>query len=534
MNSPCINLITIALVSCLSRCSNHIDYTISNTTKPKHDRVSVNSPEARIIKLKQINALANAGPFKPSWDSFKQYAIPTWYQNAKFGIFIHWGVYSVPAHNGEWYPRKMYLQDEEEYTYHKENFGDQQVFGYKDFIPQFKAQNFDADAWLKVVKDSGAKYIVPVAEHHDGFSLYDNSYTKWDSVEMGPKRDVIGELKQAANKADIYFGLSSHRAENWWFFDGGREFPSDVQNEAYRDLYGPAVDRATSEAGQTPPSQEFMDDWLLRTVELVDKYQPDLIWFDWWMASAPFHEHVQTFTSYYYNDGMHKMRMPALNYKDLGDFRSYKPGTAVLDIERGQMSDKYEHFWQTDTSVSKNSWGYVGNHNYRDANSLVDDLIDIVSKNGSMLLNIGPKPDGTIPQAEIKLLNEIGTWLRQNGEAIYASRPWIKFGEGSTKVLDGTNMNHGEAYRKDFNSNDVRFTQKEDVLYATLMAWPGNDINFTIQSINADNYPRKISHISFLGSAEPLEFLQTPEGLIVTLPSTSPSNYAQVLKITPI
>ncbi len=519
-------LIALGVSAVLAGCGKPTD---SNQTSIQSTNTSA---EAAAEKLTQIKSVANAGPFKPSWDSFTDYEIPSWYHDAKFGIFIHWGAYSVPAHNGEWYPRKMYLQDQEEYTYHQEKFGPQDKFGYKDFIPQFKAENFNADDWLKVVKDAGAKYIVPVAEHHDGFSLYDNSYTRWDSVEMGPKRDVIGELKVASEKAGIYFGLSSHRAENWWFFAGGRDFPSDVQDDAYRDLYGPAVSRETSEAGKTPPTKEFMDDWLLRTVEIVDKYEPDLIWFDWWMASEPFHEHVKLFTSYFYNEGSKWDRMPALNYKDLGDFRSYKPGSAVLDIERGQMSDTYEHFWQTDTSVSKTSWGYVTNHQYRDANSLVDDLIDIVSKNGSMLLNIGPKSDGTIPQAEIDLLSEIGSWLKLNGESIYDTRPWVTFGEGPTEVLDGTHSNDGEKHRKDFNEKDVRFTKNGDTLYAIMMAWPGNEENVTIRTINGVNYPETISNVSLIGHDAPLNFEQTPEGLVVTLPAASPSNYAQVLKIS--
>lgn len=516
---PMKSLIAIAISSCIVACSQAPNPTVVNTQQD-HSQ-----------KLSEIREIASKGPFKPTWESFKDYQIPTWYQDAKFGIFIHWGVYSVPQHNGEWYPRKMYLQENEEFAFHRDNYGPQTEFGYKDFVPMFKAEKFDADAWLKVVKDAGAKYIVPVAEHHDGFSMYDNSYTRWDAVEMGPKRDVIQELKDASEKAGIHFGLSSHRAENWWFFEGGRQFPSDVQDDAYRDLYGPAVSRETSEAGDTPPSQAFMDDWLLRTVEIVDKYEPDLIWFDWWMASVPFHEHVKQFTSYYYNKGVNWEQMPALNYKDLGDFRSFAPGSAVLDIERGQMSDIYEYFWQTDTSVSKTSWGYVTNHSYRDANSLVDDLIDIVSKNGSMLLNIGPKPDGTIPQAEIDLLSEIGSWLSLNGEAIYATRPWIKFGEGSTKVIDGKNSNDAEKHRKDFNSSDVRFTQNGDVLYATLMAWPGDSQQVTIRSINAQAFPDKITKVGLLGHSEEIVFEQTETGLVVTLPDSSPSPYAQVLKI---
>ena len=487
---------------------------------------------SRAQKLAEIEQVANQGPYKASFESFTQYQIPDWYQDAKFGIFIHWGVYSVPAFNGEWYPRKMYNPKYAEYNHHKENFGEQTEFGYKDFIPQFKAEKFNADEWLKIISDSGAKYIVPVAEHHDGFSMYDNSYTKWDSVEMGPKRDIIQELKDATEKTDIHFGLSSHRAENWWFFDGGRETPSDVQDDTYRDLYGPAVNRETSESGETPPSKEFMDDWLLRTVELVDKYEPELIWFDWWMASEPFHAHVEKFTGYYYNKGVNWKNMPALNYKEHEEMRSFHPGSAVLDIERGGMTDIHPHFWQTDTSVSLSSWGYVTNHRYRNANSLVDDLMDIISKNGSLLLNIGPKPDGTIPELEVNLLKEIGDWLKVNGEAVYNTRPWVVYGEGETYVPDGKNSNDAEKNRKDFNSSDIRYTTNGDTLYATVLAWPGDNAKVTMRQINTKNYPQQVKHVSLVGVDGELTFKQTDNSLVVTLPAGAPTKHAVVLKIT--
>lgn len=519
------SLICLTLTGCGAKA---VNTQVEKPIKPSTEAQLSNSE-----KLAEIKRVANQGPYKASFESFTQYEIPAWYQDAKFGIFIHWGVYSVPAYNGEWYPRKMYRDEQwsDEKEYHAKTWGPQTEFGYKDFVPMFKAENFDADQWLQIIKDSGARYIVPVAEHHDGFSMYDNSYTRWDSVEMGPKRDIIAELKVASEKAGIHFGVSSHRAENWWFFDGGREMPSDVQDDTYRDLYGPAVNKETTEAGKTPPTKEFMDDWLLRTVELVDKYQPELIWFDWWIAEESFHEHVQLFTGYLYNKGVNWERMPALNYKELDDKRSFLPGSAVLDIERGGMTDIYEHFWQTDTSVSKTSWGYVTNHQYRDANSLIDDMVDIVSKNGSLLLNIGPKADGTIPQPEIDLLKQIGDWLNLHGEAIYGTRPWIVHGEGSTVVKEGRHLNDAEKYRKDFDSSDIRFTTKGSTIYAILLEWPGDGNQITVQSINAENLKDSIKSVTMIGHEGELSFEQTSEGLNVTLPENSPFNHAQVLKI---
>lgn len=223
--------------------------------------------------------------------------------------------------------------------------------------------------------------------------------------------------------------------------------------------------------------------------------------------------------------------MPALNYKENQNMRSFPAGSAVLDIERGGVSNIEKHFWQTDTSVSTTSWGYVTNHTYRDANSLIDDLMDIISKNGSLLLNIGPKPDGTIPEPEVALLGEIGDWLKINGEAVYNTRPWKTFGEGSTFVVDGRHANDAEKYRTDFNSSDIRFTQNDNNLYATMLAWPGNNESVTIRSVNQANIVNTIKGVQLLGYDGKIDFIQKSEGLVITLPASSPSKHAQVLKI---
>lgn len=497
--------------------------------------VELNTTEKYSEKLAEIRQTANQGPFKANWDSLSNYQIPEWYKDAKFGIFIHWGVYSVPAlgASGEWYPFFMYdsRTPSKQYTHHLETHGPVDEFGYKDFIPQFKAEKFDAKAWAKLFKDSGARYVMPVAEHHDGFPMYDSEYTDWNAVKMGPKRDVIAELQSAIRDEGMYFGLSSHRAENWWFFQEGRHIPSDVQDDRYRELYGAAMDRKAAEDGTHPPSQAFLDDWLLRTVEIVDKYEPDIVWFDWWMAIEPFHQHVKDFSAYYYNVGSKKNDMVAINYKKLGG-ESYPDTAGVLDIERGQLSEIRELYWQTDTSVSKNSWGYVTNHEYKTAGSLVDDLIDIVSKNGCMLLSIGPKPDGTIPEIEIKMLTRIGEWLKLNGEAIYDTRPWHTFGEGVTEVIDGTMRNDAEQARSDFVARDIRYTNTESALYAIMMEWPGKGGKLTLKSVNKESLGSDIKEISLLGSQAKLQWQWLKEGLEITLPEEqAPDEFAQTLKI---
>ena len=480
-------------------------------------------------KLADIREVSNAGPFKADWDSLGEYKIPEWYIDAKFGIFIHWGVYSVPAFATEWYPKEMYNSVKSRrgiYEHHQEKYGAD--IGYKDFIPDFKAEKFDPEAWAQLFKDAGARYVVPVAEHHDGFPMYASDYTNWDASEMGPKQDIIAALSKSVREAGLHFGVSSHRAEHWWFYGGGRKISSDVQDERYRGLYGPARDRDEAEAGVDLPDQKFLDDWLLRTAEVVDKYNPEIIWFDWWIGQPVFQAHLKTFASYYYNRGSTYPNMVAINYKKFGG-QSFTDTAGVMDIERGGLADIRELFWQTDTSVSKNSWGYITNHNYKTVNSLIDDLIDIVSKNGCMLLNIGPKSDGTIPQQEQDMLLEMGAWLKQNGEAIYGSRTWETFGEGATKVKDGTMHNDGEAKRKDFNADDVRFTTQGRTVYATILAWPGDGADFTVRSFTSAVL-KGVEDVSMIGAGQ-LAWKQDANGLHVTLPKKAPGQHAFVLKI---
>ena len=477
--------------------------------------------------LKTIDKVAADGPFQPTWDSLAKYKVPDWYQDAKFGIFIHWGVYSVPAFGNEWYPREMYNADESRrgiYQHHLDTYGPPSKFGYKDFIPMFKAEKFDAAAWADLFKKAGARYVIPVAEHHDGFPMYDCSYTAWNAAKMGPKRDVIGELAAAVRRKGMVFGLSSHRVENWWFYGEGRKIESDVTDERYRGLYGPARDRKESEDQKTPPDQRFLSDWLLRCCELVDKYQPQVVWFDWWIAQPAVHPYLKTFSAYYYNRGAQWSKGVAINYKKHGG-ESYPDTAGVLDIERGQLAATRDLFWQTDTSVSKTSWGYVTNHEYKTVDSIVDDLVDIVSKNGCLLLNIGPKPDGTIAEPEQQMLLAIGQWLKINGDAIYGTRPWRVFGEGPTQVAEGS---FGEKDRKEFTAQDIRFTTKGKTLYAIVLGWPA-DGKVGIRSLSKDK--SQVKRVRLLGHRGKLDWKQTADGLEVSLPAKAPCEYAVTLEI---
>ena len=472
--------------------------------------------------LKMVDQVAAQGPFRASWESLETYTVPEWYLDAKFGIFIHWGVYSVPAFDNEWYPRNMYLKENPVFKHHVETYGPQSQFGYKDFIPRFKAEKFDANHWAELFRKAGAKYVVPVAEHHDGFPMYDCSFTEWSAAKMGPKRDVVGELAAAVRKQGLHFGASSHRAEHWWFLNGGMTFDSDVKDPRYGGFYGPA------QPDKTQPDKAYLDDWLARTAEIVEKYQPEVLWFDWWIEQPVFQPYLQRFAAYYYNRGAQWKRGVAINYK----LKTFPERAAVLDVERGQLDTLRPLFWQTDTSVSEKSWGYIASDKFRTPDSLVDELVDIASKNGCLLLNVGPKPDGTIPAEAEKVLLEIGRWLATNGEAIYGTRPWKVYGEGPTQVVGGS---FKDTESKPFTGEDIRFTAKGHTLYAIALAWPeSGKLNIKSLATGSALTQREIKTVELLGSKAKLKWTRSADGLSIELPAQKPCDFAFALRISPV
>jgi alpha-L-fucosidase len=468
----------------------------------------------------RVDRAAAAGPFHPSWKSLESYQAPAWYLDAKFGIFIHWGLYSVPAYDSEWYPRNMYISGSDVFKHHIATYGPQSKFGYKDFIPKFTAAQFDANRWAELFRKSGAKYVVPVAEHHDGFPMYDSSFTAYSAAKMGPKRDIVGELAVAIRKQGLHFAASSHRAEHWWFYNGGMTFDSDVRDPRNFGLYGPA------QPDKTQPDSAYLDDWMARTSEIVDKYQPDLMWFDWWIEQPVFQPYLQKFAAFYYNRAAEwKRGGVVINYKN----KAFPEHAAVLDIERGQLGEIRPVFWQTDTSVSVKSWGYIQNDTFKPAVSIVDQLVDIVSKNGALLLNIGPRSDGTIPEQAAQILLDIGKWLDVNGESIYGTRPWKIYGEGPTKVVEGS---FKDTETKGFTGSDIRFTTKGRTLYAIALAWPDNG-KLVVKSLGTASHllTGPVTSVQLLGSKAKLKWRQGQEALIVDLPPQKPGEYAFAFKI---
>jgi alpha-L-fucosidase len=453
--------------------------------------------------------------YQATWESLKKYQTPDWFREAKFGIFIHWGVYSVPAFGSEWYPRQMYQQGSDEFKHHVATYGPQSKFGYKDFIPLFKAEKFNPQQWVALFKQAGAKYVVPVAEHHDGFAMYKTAYSKWNAVEMGPKRDVIGELAAEIKKQGLIFGLSSHRIEHWFFMNGGRKFESDVMDGKNEDFYGPA--REESET----PSPEYMNDWLLRNTELVNNYQPQLFWFDWWIEQPAMDPYRKSFAASYYNKGLDWNKGVVINYKNI----SYPDGTAVLDLERGKLAGIRQLAWQTDDAIGNNSWGYAAGNTFKDAKYVITNLVDIVSKNGNLLLNIGPRSDGTITDEETQTLLGTGKWLEVNGEAIYGTRPWKLFGEGPTESASGSFADQ----KKPFTAQDIRFTTKGDILYAIAMGLPATNTTIKALGIKAGN--GAISSIELVGSTEKVSWSQQADALVIKPSKNYPSQHAVTYKI---
>lgn len=460
----------------------------------------------KVERLRVIETVIAKGPYKPSMKSLKAYRAPDWYVDGKFGIFIHWGPYCVPAFENEWYPRNMYQPGSKAFEHHVKTYGPHKGFGYKDFIPLFKAESFDAEDWASLFLESGAKFVVPVAEHHDGFQMYKSELSRWNAYEMGPKKDICGLLADAVREKGMIFGASSHRAEHYWFMDGVHKFESDYSPE-YEDFYGPAEPAPSDHSSLTlgPPTADHLDDWLIRTCELVDLYRPQLIWFDWWINHMAFRPYLEKFAAFYYNRGVEWNVGVAINHK----FTAYDKGCAVFDVERGQLTDTADLLWQNDTSVSKNSWGYIEHHDYKQVLDILCDLCDIVSKNGALLLNIGPKPDGTIPKTERRMLQEIGKWMKHNGEAIYSTRPWRVFGEGPTKVPEGA---FTDTKRDAFTSADIRYTAKDNVLYAMILGKPvDNDI--LLSSVTLVDGFTSVSTMD----GHPLKARAVEDGLLVSL-----------------
>jgi alpha-L-fucosidase len=480
------------------------------------------APETRLevveAAVAQIPTPLPPGPFQPTWDSLKaNYQVPAWFNDAKFGLFMHWGLYSVPAHHNEWYEKHMYGADRQ---WHAEHFGPPDKFGYKDFIPLFTQSNFNADVWADLFKKSGAKFVVPTAQHHENFAMWDSAVTPFNAVKMGPHRDLIGELSKAVRKQGLKFGVSNHGIENFQFINPPKDL-AEMLRTNHADLYDPKWADFYNVADRSDAACErFLTNWYARNVELIDKYQPDMLWFDNGVDQRYLDPLKLRVAAYYYNRAKEWGREVSISTKKA----AYSPSNkntetigSILDFEKiggRSPSGIRTGAWQVDEPIGS-TWGYTDGMRISGPAPIISKLVDTVSKNGTLLLNLSPKADGTFPPEITSTLLEIGRWLEVNGEAIYGTHNWIKFSDGGGR-----------------GGPNIHFTVKGDALYAIITGnWPGAEV--VITSLAAGGAPAgKVDRVTMLGSDGKLEFTPDAAGLKVKLPAAAPCKYAYVLKIT--
>ncbi|MBN1845409.1 MAG: alpha-L-fucosidase [Sedimentisphaerales bacterium] len=459
---------------------------------------------------------ATGQAYRPDWDSLGRHPVPQWFQDAKFGIYAHWGVYSVPAFDNEWYPRNMYIEGSKVQKHHLETYGDLSKFGYKDFVPRFQAEKFDAEEWADIYARSGAKFAGPVAEHHDGFSLWASKVNRWNAAAMGPKRDVTGELVRALRQRGLKIITSFHHAYNIQGYYTAKD-DWDTNDPAYGDLYGKFEDPKVAH-----------DRWLAKIVEVIDRYQPDQIWYDFGLAKIP-DEYKRTMAAYYYNKQAEWGKQVIITRK--GDH--LPAGVGVLDIERGKMEGPADFLWQTDDSVATNTWCFTAGIHLKTAEELIHELVDIVSKNGVLLLNVCPRADGIIPDDQKDLLLAIGNWLGVNGQAIYASRPWKIHGEGPNLYDRGRGLGGNAQGQIRFAGRDIRYTCKGDILYAICLGRP--EKSFPLRFVQIDTAAADAG-VELLGHDGKVDYHIDDNILTIRLasidPAALPFQYAYAFKLT--
>ena len=497
------------------------------------------------LKAPAIPGLAGEGPFKPEWESLLEYEAPEWYRDAKFGIWAHWSPQCVPE-DGDWYARNMYVQGQKQYDYQLDHYGHPSKFGYKDLCAQWTLLNWEPEALIERYKKAGAKLFIALANHHDGFDTWASKYHLWNAGKIGPKRDVIGEWASAARRHGLHFGVTVHAARNWWWFQVAHlcDKSGSLQGVPYDGQLTQEMGKGQWWEGLDPqelygrkhgikenPDEKYVHNFYDRVRDLIDQHDPDLLYFD--NGGLPLGWAGMNIGAYFYNHYLktHNGKLDAvLNMKQVPDELSK---AVVADYERGVTDRIMPYAWQSETCIGE--WHYNRqlflNHAYMKPGEVIRWLVDAVSKNGTFILNVPGKPDGTIDSEEAAIVDAIGSWMQTNGEAIYATRPWKAFGEGPNAVKSGA---FAGASTASLDSKDVRFTRNKrgDVVYALFLGWPEGK-RFQVKSLGTASQfrPGKVANVELLGSVDKLEWSQSAESLTVEKPSVKPCDFACALKV---
>ena len=509
------------------------------------------------------------GKFEPTWESLKNYEVPEWYRNAKFGIWAHWGPQCVEG-TGDWMARSLYMEGSNAYKHHVEHYGHPSEVGFKDIIPLFKAEHWNPDSLVAFYKQIGAQYFFALGNHHDNFDLWDSKYQPWNSVNMGPKRDILAEWEKAARKYGLPFGVSLHADHAWSWYEtaqrhdtigpkkgipyDGKLTKADGKGkwwEGYdpQDLYAqnhPLSENSWDDGmihrqwawgnGVCMPSQEFVTNFYNRTLDVINRYNPDILYFD--VTVLPFYPISDAglkIAAHLYNHSMatHDGKLEAVLTGKILDEEQRK--ALVWDVERGAPNEIIADKWQTCTCLG--GWHYdqsiYDNDRYKSAAVVVKLLVDVVSKNGNLLLSVPLRADGTFDEKEAKILTEFGEWMNMNKESIYDTHPWKVFGEGPIADSDITINAQGfnEGSYTNTTAQEIRFTQKGDDLYVTALAWPENK-KVIVKSLAQGNelYPEEIKEVELLGYGK-VGFKRTAEGLVIELPGKQLNKIAPVFKV---
>jgi alpha-L-fucosidase len=497
-----------------------------------------------------IPNLAGDGPYKSTWDSMLQYETPEWYRDAKFGIWAHWSPQCVPE-AGDWYGRVMYIEGQRQYKYQLEHYGPPSRFGFKDLCAQWTLLNWEPEELIARYKKAGARFFISLANHHDGFDAWNSKHQPWNAVNLGPHRDVVGTWAKAARDQGLRLGVTIHQARNWWWFQtahgadkagtfagvpyDGRMTLADGKNQWWEG-YDPQRLYGAKHPFNALPDPSFVKNFYDRTCDLIDQHDPDLVYFD--NPRFPLGWGGMNAGAYYYNHNLKTHGGKMEGVITIKEVPEQWAKSVVVDYERGLTNKIMEYPWQSETCLG--DWHYnralydkPGEYGgYLQPRDVIHWLIDTVSKNGTFILNVPGKPDGTIDSKEIAVLDRITDWMQTNGEAIYETRPWKVFGEGPDSI--DTGRFKGDSIRA-LNERDIRFTRSKDgkTVYAIALGWPAGE--FVVQSLGTGNatQPGKVERVELLGTGEKPRWKQAADGLRVELPKAyKPAvDFAAALKI---